>query len=121
MERIAIHIPEVRPDGSPVPAAALASFEERLYDIASEAKRTSACLTEEGFTILTGMGAWRSPSGHTFREPVRLYCLDVAEARSVLASVFGVADGIRVALEQESIYVTISPIEAMVVTELVAA
>jgi hypothetical protein len=121
MERIAIHVPEVVPDGSPASAVVFASLEQRLFDIASDAKLASAGLTEEGFTILSGVGAWRSPNGKGYRESVRLYCLDVADAHSVLEAVLDVAAWIRVALKQESVYVTISPIEAMTVSEVVAA
>jgi hypothetical protein len=122
MERITIHVPELLPDGSPVPPHLIARFEERLLDVTLEAKLASNGVNEEGFTIVTGVvGAWRSTTGRTYREPLCLYYLDVADARFVHDRVLEIADGIRAALKQEAVYVTVAPIEPMLVREAVAA
>lgn len=117
VERITFHVPEVLPDGSSVPAELLASYEEELFDIASRAWLASGGMNEEGFTILTGaVGAWRSPSGKTYREPVRLYCLDVTQVEAVLDDVRRAAERMRVGLKQEAIYLTITPVEASTIS-----
>jgi hypothetical protein len=121
MERITLHTPEALNDGSPVPPDLFFAYEDELYDIALEAKLASGS-GDEGFTISPGViGAWRSPSGERYREPLRLYCLDVVEAEPVLTLVFRLADRIRRELSQHTVYVTVAPIDVTTVTEHVVA
>jgi len=120
MERITIHVPELLPDGSRVPANVLAAFEQQLCELASDARLMSAGANEEGFTILTGAtGAWRSNEG-MYREPLRLYFVDVADAESGLEVARTIADSLRVALDQQAVYLTVSPIDALLVMGTVA-
>lgn len=109
MERVTLHVPETLNDGSPVPLEQLAVYEAELFEIA------------KGYTLTHAIGAWRSPSGERYREPLRLYAIDVVDAQTVLDRVLRLAHLIRVELTQEAIYVTVAPIDALGVTEYVAA
>lgn len=122
MERITLHVPEALNDGSPVPPEVFEAYEDELYDIALDAKISAGGLGEEGFTILVGaIGAWRSPSGTKYKEPLRLYCLDVADARPVLDALRHLAHRITTELGQEVVYLTISPNDGIAVRQYVVA
>lgn len=109
MQRITLQIPETLNDGTQVAAESFASYEVELHDIAG------------GFTLTHAIGSWRAPSGAIYRDALRLYAIDVADAQTVLERVLHLADRIRRDLDQEAVYVTVSPIEATLVTELVVA
>lgn len=97
MQRITLHVPEARNDGSAVAPDQLAAYEDALLEIAG------------GFTLTHSIGAWRSLSGSTCREPQRLYSVDVAEAVAA-SKVLAVAQRIAFDLEQQVLYVTSSSI-----------
>lgn len=120
MERITLHVPETLGDGSPVPPEQLEVYEDELHEIALAAK-ISAGFGNEGFAIVYVTGAWRSPLGKTYREPIIRYEIDVADAQTVVDRVLQLGHRIRADLTQESVYVTVSPIDAVTVTEYVPA
>jgi hypothetical protein len=122
VDRITFYVAEVQPDGSPTPAVLLAAYENELLDLAETARLMSGGLGEPGLTIFVNvMGVWRSPAGKTCREPMRLYCLDVFDAEPLMAEVRRVAGRMRSDLNQEVVYVTLSPVEATAVAELAHA
>lgn len=122
MDRITFYVPEVQPDGSPTPAVLLAAYEDELLDLVETARLMSGGLGEPGLTILVNvMGVWRSPAGKTCREPMRLYCLDVLDAQPLMGEVQRVAEQMCRDLNQQVVYVTVSPIEAAAVAELAPA
>ncbi|MDQ5819899.1 MAG: DUF3574 domain-containing protein [Actinomycetota bacterium] len=104
MERITLHVPETLNDGVPVALGDLQAYETELLEIAG------------GFTVTPAIGAWRSPSGELHREPLRLYSLDVLDARVVRAQVLELAQRITAELEQEAVYVTVTRVEAVEAT-----
>jgi hypothetical protein len=121
MRRITLHVPEKLNDGSPVPEDVFESYEDDLYDITYEA-RVSSGFGEEGFNITRNViGNWRSASGKKYREPLRLYWFDVADAEVVEHLVLRLAHRMKVELGQEGIYTTVTPVEASLVTELAVA
>lgn len=122
MNRITVYVPESLPDGTPTPPELLLSYENELLDGALTARLESGGLSTEGLTIFpTVIGVWRSPSGRTYREPMRLLCLDVVDAEALISDVRRVAERIRIELAQEVVYVTISPVDGLAIAEPVAA
>jgi len=101
MQRITLHIPTCDNNDHPVPRSILGLWEAQIVDIAG------------GFTVSDAVGAWRSPTGRIYREPVRLYVIDVAEYESLRDAILALANRIRVALAQESVYVTMIPLEVV--------
>lgn len=120
MYRVTLHLPEALNDGSPVPPEQFALYEDELLEIVALA-RVSSGSGEEGFILSHVIGGWRSPSNKKYREPFRLYAIDVADAQTVLDRVVRLAHLIRVDLVEEAVYLTVSPIDATTVTEYVAA
>ena len=108
MDRVTLQVPETLNDGSVTPVGQFASYEDELIEIAG------------GFTLGHAIGAWRSPSKESYREPLRLYAIDVPDAQTILETVLRLANRIRIELAQEAVYVTVAPVEAMSVTEYVA-
>jgi hypothetical protein len=108
MDRVTLYVPETLNDGSVTPMRRLASYEDELIEIA------------HGFTLTHAIGVWRSPEQTKYREPLRLYSIDVPDAQTVLERLLELAGRIRVELAQEALYVTVSPVDAMSVTEYVA-
>jgi hypothetical protein len=118
-KRITLHVPEELPDGSPVEVARFEAYERALFELARRARGMTDA-GEEGFTLIRGaVGTWRSPDGVTFREPMRLYCLDVADADEVLDDLRSLSERIQAELNQEAIYLTIAPIDVLLITGLV--
>ena len=99
IERLTLHVPETLNDGTPVTIGQFAEYEAELLGIST------------GFTLTHGIGVWRSDAGIVYREPVRLYAVDVStdsDARDRLSSL---ADRIGRELAQRAVYVTASPID----------
>lgn len=97
MDRLVLHIPETLNDGLAVSPARLAQYEDELLEIAG------------GFTLTHAIGAWRAASGQTYREPLRLYAVDVG-ADSAGERLRRLAARIARELGQVAVYVTGSPI-----------
>lgn len=104
MHRVTLHVPETRNDGSPVATAELEAHEAELLQIAG------------GFTLIPAIGAWRSSTGEVYREPLRLYAVDVADERTVRAQMLELAECMSAELGQEVIYLTVSEVVATGVT-----
>jgi hypothetical protein len=107
MERITLHVPETLNDGSTVSSDQFAAYENELLELAG------------GFTLTHGIGAWRSLAGATYREPQRLYAVDVADAPAV-RKLLALAERMAFDLEQDVFYVTSSSITDMSVLRRVA-
>jgi hypothetical protein len=114
VERVALYIPKNLNDGRPVAKGVLESYEDELFEIALDAG-------ENGFTRSSIFGMWRFPDGTKFREPVIKYELDVSDSNLILDRVLHLAERVREELRQDAVYVTVSPIEAHLVTERVPA
>jgi hypothetical protein len=121
MQRLTLHIPEVLRDGTPVPPQLHASYEDELLDIALDATLESG-VGEPGLTIVGNVvGAWQAPDGTRHRESMRLLIVDVANSQGLVEHVLRLVDRIRDELDQYSVYVTATAVEAMTVTGYVAA
>lgn len=92
MTRYTLHVPRFYNDGTVVPPSELDLVEGRLLDIAG------------GFTSTNATGAWRSPDGRVYREPVTLYHVD--SELDVERELRDVAELIAARLEQEAVYLT---------------
>jgi hypothetical protein len=101
-ERLALHLPETLNNGRFVPAEQLQAYEDELLGIAG------------GFTLVCATGAWRSPLGQCYREPMRLYEIDVVDERA-REHVIALARRIALELEQEAVYVTSSSVRCELV------
>jgi hypothetical protein len=101
-ERLILHLPETFNDGRLVSVERLQAYEEELLEIAG------------GFTLVSATGTWRSPLGQSYREPVRLYEIDVPneQARERLLAL---AHRIALELDQEAVYVTSAPVRSWLV------
>lgn len=103
--RITLHVPETLNDGTPVATERFTAYEDALIEIAG------------GYTLAHAIGAWQSSDGTIYREPLRLYSVDVQDVAACLPRVHDLALRIRAELIQIEVYVTVSPIEATGVTE----
>jgi hypothetical protein len=117
MDRITLHIPETVNDGLPLSKDSFARYEAALLDLTAD----DAGSRGQGFTLTHAIGVWRSPSGAQFRERLRLYAVDVADASSVLGAVRALASSIGRELDQEAVYLAVTPILAQSLTHYVAA
>lgn len=118
MQRISLHVPEVLNDGSAVPLELYDPYEDELLNIALEAQAETG-IGEVGFSAsLNVLGVWRSDLGQKHREPIRLYWLDVGDLRRPLERVRRLAIRIRHELDQAAVYVTVVPVDVVLVTEL---
>lgn len=99
-ERLTLYVPEAWNDGRPVALEQLQRYEDELIDLAG------------GFTLLRGVGGWRSERGEIVREPVRLYMIDVARGSRARERLQALADRIAFELQQEAVYVTTWDVEA---------
>lgn len=98
--RYTLHVPLQRNDGTAVTDEEFAAIERDLLGIAG------------GFTSTDGVGGWLSPNGKVYREPVRIYAVDVTATDWAHQRILSLADFVGIALEQEAVYVTRSPIAA---------
>jgi hypothetical protein len=101
-ERLVLHLPETLNDGRLIPNERLQNYEDELLDIAG------------GFMFVCAIGAWRSPVGHCYREPIRLYEVDAPDRRA-RERLLTLARRISVELTQEAVYVTSSPVRSQLV------
>ena len=101
--RLTLHVPEALNDGSPVCPSQFEAYEAALIDLAG------------GFTLLPAIGAWRSQSGQIYREPMRLYAIDVADVDATMPVLHKLVRQIGADLAQEAIYVSLTPALADVV------
>lgn len=92
MTRWTLTVPLTLNDGTPTAAEYIADIEEDIADIAG------------GFTATPGEGAWRSPDGDWYREPVTVYTFDVSHIAD--GEVRRLAADIAQLLDQEAVYVT---------------
>lgn len=98
-ERLTLHVPEILNDGSSVGYELLEAYERELLKLAG------------GFTLRNAIGAWRSHEGVLYREPVRLYSIDVPTASNARRAVAALALRIGHELGQQVVYLTVVPIE----------
>jgi hypothetical protein len=100
-------VPLARNDGEPVTDTELGAIEDDLFNIAG------------GFTSTDSTGAWRSDDGTVYREPVRVYAVDVADAIQQDAGerLLSLAEFVATALEQEAVYLTAGSIVTRLVTK----
>jgi hypothetical protein len=106
--RYTLTLPLALNDGAPVDATTLATIEGDLLDVAG------------GFTATDSIGAWRAPDGAVYREPVRVYTLDVPDTRDAAERIRGIADIAAIAFDQEAIYVTRADVAPELVTPVIA-
>lgn len=114
MDRVALHVPTVLNDGSPVPGKRLTDYESELLGIAEMATLLSG-RGQVGLSIAHVTGIWRSPTGQILREPVARFEMDVADQNQVLADVLQLAERVKDELGQLAVYVTTSLVEVLVV------
>lgn len=106
--RFTLTLPLAMNDGSPVDPVALATLEDDILGIAG------------GFTATDSVGAWRAPDGTVYREPVRVYTLDVPDTRDAAERIRGIADVAAIAFEQEAVYVTRAEVVPTLISPVVA-
>lgn len=104
LERLTLHVPEALNDGAPVPQTQFSGLESELLGIAG------------GFTLTHGIGVWRTVTGETCREPVRLYSVDTLTGGHARQRMTLLASRIARALRQEAVYLTAQPISPELVT-----
>jgi hypothetical protein len=105
---------------SPLVALVRRYRDDELHDIALDAKLAAGGRGEDGFTIIPdAIGAWRSESSRKYREPIRIYWLDVVDEEPVREALGRLAQRIGIELAQESVYVTVSPLAVISVTQFV--
>ena len=90
-------VPEAFNDGTPVPLEQLAAYETELVEIF------------DGYTLTSAIGAWRSPAGVTFREPIRKYELDTSDT-AVHQKLLTLASRIALELAQDATYLRVAPV-----------
>lgn len=95
MTRYTLHVPEHYNNGDPVSSEYFAEVEARIEDVAG------------GWTLTHGIGGWLGDDGR-YREPVRLYAMDVDDLDALRASIAlrGLAQKIARELDQEAVYLT---------------
>lgn len=105
MIRYTLHVPEQRNDGSLIEPAYFEEIEGALEVLAG------------GWTLTPGIGGWRGEN-ERYREPVRLYAMDVEQdlngnlRRALVLQAGRIADE----LEQEAVYLTRQDIETYFVS-----
>jgi hypothetical protein len=102
-ERLTLYVPEILNDGSPVAYELLEVYERELLELAG------------GFTLTNGIGVWRSRDDVVYREPVRLYSIDAPTASNVRKAVTALALRIGHELGQEVVYLTVVPVEQVLI------
>lgn len=107
--RYTVTVPRALNDGTPLDAVTLDTLERELLDIGG------------GFTAHDAEGAWRDEDGIVYRDPVRVYALDVPDTPHNRAAMFRFADAVAIAADQVAVYVTESPIATHLVTPVVPA
>jgi hypothetical protein len=104
--RYTLHVPEQYNDGSLVAPEYFAHIEQAIEDVAG------------GWTLTHGIGGWRGEDTR-YREPVRLYHVDVAHPKPgerPVDRLLDIADDIAAALGQEAVYMTAQQITTTLVT-----
>ncbi len=107
--RFTLIVPEALNDGTPAGVEQLAAYEHDLLDIVG------------GYTLISAIGAWRSPAGDIYHEPVRKYELDIADDPTVRDQLLALASRIALELAQDAIYLTVAPIDQHLISASVAA
>lgn len=98
--RITFHVPETFNDGSAVSSVFFSLLEYEILSVAS------------GFTFWPAIGVWTGDA-KTYRDPVRLYAVDIPAASSAIDDMARLGEWIKVELDQESVYITVTPIESL--------
>ena len=107
--RYTVTVPLALNDGTPLDAVTLDTLERELLDIGG------------GFTATDAQGAWRADDGTIYRDPVRVYALDIPDTPHNRAAIMRFADAVAIAADQLAVYVTESPIVTHLVTPVIPA